>query len=59
MALAAGPERQISNLAINGINLLLSDTMENPILEANTTLSDHGRITAIGTRAEVETGNAT
>jgi enamidase len=59
MALAAGPERQVGKLVITNIGLLLSGALENPILDADTIVAEDGRITAIGKRADTDTGAAT
>ena len=58
MALAAGPEKQSGKLVITNIGLLLSGALEAPILDADTIIAEHGRITAIGKRQDCDTGNA-
>jgi enamidase len=58
MALAAGPEKQAGKLVITNIGLLLSGALEAPILDADTIVAEHGRITAIGKRPDCDTDNA-
>jgi len=58
MALAAGPERQVGKLVIRNIGLLLSGLLEAPILDADTIVTEGGRIVAIGREAECDTGAA-
>jgi enamidase len=58
MALAAGPEQQAGKLVVTNIGLLLSGALEAPILDADTIVAEHGRITAIGKRADCDTGDA-
>jgi enamidase len=58
MALTAGPEAQLGKLVITNIGLCLSGRLEAPILDADTVVAEGGRITAIGPRADCDTGNA-
>jgi enamidase len=58
MALAAGPEKQAGKLVVTNIGLLLSGALEAPVLDADTIVAEGGRITAIGKRADCDTGNA-
>ncbi len=58
MALAAGPETQVGKLVIRNIGLLLSGKLEAPILDADTIVAEGGKITAIGRRADCDTGDA-
>jgi enamidase len=58
MALAAGPEKQTGKLVVTNIGLLLSGALEAPIIDADTIVAESGRITAIGKRADCDTGNA-
>src|ERR1700712_1249111 len=58
MALAAGPEKEVGKLVVTNIGLLLSGKLEAPILDADTIVADNGRITAIGKRADCDTGAA-
>ena len=58
MALAAGPEIQLGKLVITNIGLLLSGALEAPLLDADTIVAEGGRITAVGKRADVDTGDA-
>src|SRR5258707_12951780 len=52
---AAGP----SKLVIRNIGLLLSGAMEKPILDADTIVSENGKISAIGRFKDVNTDDAT
>ena len=58
MALAAGPETQVGKLVIRNIGLLLSGKLEALILDADTIVAEGGKITAIGRRADCDTGDA-
>jgi len=58
MALAAGPDKQQGKLVVRNIGLLLSGALEQPILDADTVLAEHGRITAIGRETDCDTGGA-
>ncbi len=58
MALAAGPETQQGKLVISNLGVVLSGMLEAPILEADTIVAEHGRITAIGRRADCDTEGA-
>ena len=48
MALPTPQEQQSGRLVIRNIGLLLSGRLEEPILDADTVITEHGRITAIG-----------
>lgn len=58
MALAAGPEVQLGKLVIRNIGLLLSGRLEEPILAADTVVSEAGRITAVGAEKDCDTQGA-
>jgi enamidase len=58
MALAAGPEKQVGKLVITNIGLLLSGALERPILDADTVVTEAGRITAVGRRADCDVDDA-
>ncbi len=58
MALAAGPEKQQGKLVVRNIGLLLSGALEQPILDADTVVAEHGRITAIGHEKDCDTDGA-
>ena len=58
MALAAGPETQVGKLVISNIGIFLSGALEAPILDADTIVAEGGKITAIGKRADCDTGDA-
>jgi enamidase len=58
MALSAGPEKQSGKLVVTNIGLLLSGALEAPILDADTLVIEGGRISAIGKRADCDTGEA-
>ena len=59
MALAAGPEQQRGKLVIRNIGLLLTGDLKNPILDADTIVAEHGRITHIGHFKDCDTEAAT
>jgi enamidase len=58
MALAAGPETQLGKLVITNIGLMLSGALEAPLLEADTIVAEHGKIAALGKRADCDTEGA-
>jgi enamidase len=58
MALAAGMDKQVGKLVVSNIGLLLSGALEAPILDADTIVAENGRITAVGRRADCDTGDA-
>src|ERR1700733_1232367 len=58
MALAAGMDKQVGKLVVSNIGLLLSGALEAPILDADTIVAENGRITAVGRRADCDTGGA-
>ena len=58
MALAAGMDKQVGKLVVSNIGLLLSVALEAPILDADTIVAENGRITAVGRRADCDTGDA-
>jgi enamidase len=58
MALAAGPEKQVGKLVIRNVGLMLSGRLEEPLLDADTIVAEHGRITAVGRAADCDTGDA-
>jgi len=53
--LPAGPQK----LVIRNIGLLLSGALENPILDADTIIAVDGKISAIGSAGDMDTGGAT
>ena len=58
MALAAGPDHQLGKLVVTNIGLLLTGALEAPLSDADTIVAEGGRITAIGRRADLDTGGA-
>ena len=52
---ATGP----SKLVIRNIGLLLSGALEKPILDADTSVAENGKISAIGRAKDVDTAGAT
>jgi enamidase len=58
MAIAAGPEKQLGKLVITNVGLMLSGALEAPLLDADTIVAEGGRITAVGRRADLDTGGA-
>ena len=58
MAIAAGPEKQVGKLVIRNIGLMLSGRLEQPILDADTIVAEHGRIAAVGREAACDTDGA-
>jgi len=58
MALAAGPETQRGKLVIVNIGLLLTGALEAPLRDADTIVAEAGKITAVGKRADLDTGDA-
>src|SRR5215475_4145556 len=46
-------------LVIRNIGLLLSGDLDQPILDADTVVSTHGRIAAVGKEKDLDTANAT
>jgi enamidase len=58
MAIAAGPEKQAGKLVIRNIGLMLSGMLEQPILDADTLVAEHGRIAAVGREATCDTDGA-
>ena len=58
MGLAAGPEKQVGRLVISNIGLMLSGALEAPVLDADTIVTENGRIVAVGKRADVDVGDA-
>ena len=58
MAIAAGPEKQVGKLVIRNIGLMLSGRLEQPILDADTIVAEHGRIAAVGREAACDTDDA-
>lgn len=58
MAAEAGPERAPAKLVVRNIGLLLSGRIEEPILDADTVVAEHGVITAVGRAADVDTDGA-
>ena len=58
MALAAGPDHQLGKLVVTNIGLLLTGALEAPLSGADTIVAERGRITAIGRRADLDTGGA-
>jgi len=59
MALAAAPEAQKGKMVITNIGLLLSGKLEQPILDADCIVAEHGLITAVGREKNLDTGGAT
>jgi enamidase len=59
MGLAAGPETQKGKMVIKNIGLLLSGKLEQPILDADCVVAEHGLITAVGREKDCDTDNAT
>lgn len=58
MAAEAGPEQAPRKLVVRNIGLLLSGRIEEPILDADTVVAEHGVITAIGRAADLDTDGA-
>src|SRR5271168_4323041 len=58
MAIAAAAETQIGKLVVINIGMLLSGALEAPLLDADTVVAEAGRITAVGKRADLDTGDA-
>lgn len=58
MGLAAGPETQRGKLVVRNIGLLLSGALEAPVLDADTIISESGKILAIGMHADLDTEGA-
>jgi enamidase len=59
MGLAAGPEIQKGKMVIKNIGLLLSGKLEQPILDADCVVAEHGLIAAVGREKDCDTDNAT
>ena len=58
MADAAASGGQTGQLVIRNIGLILSGKMEQPILEGDCIISDHGKISAIGYEKDMDTSGA-
>jgi len=58
MADPTATDGQVGQLVIRNIGLILSGRMEQPILDGDCIICDHGKITAIGYEKDMDTSNA-
>jgi enamidase len=59
MGLAGGADGQQGKLVIRNIGLMLSGRLEEPILDADCVVAEHGLITAVGRAKDCDTDDAT
>ncbi|MDE8346140.1 MAG: amidohydrolase family protein [Acidocella sp.] len=59
MAGPGGQDQQKGRMVIRNIGLLLSGKLEQPILDADCVVAEHGKIVAVGRAGLCDTGNAT
>jgi enamidase len=58
MALAAGPEKQQGRLVVRNVGLMLSGSLEAPLLDADCVVAEGGRIVAVGHARDLDTDGA-